>query len=368
MRRSVSLLLMGLIAGVVLIALLTRPSDPNDTPVVPIDQALRGLPYAPWVPVDEAGSGRRGVTIFQQDKIQKGHNLYSVPEPDLRQAFLIDITGNMLHAWSTKHLTPKGELQHVEFGPDKALFGIVYTHAIIKLTRTSDVEWIVEAGIHHDLDFDEGGYIYTLLFEGGSIRKGGIEYPILNDNVLIIDPDGKQVRKISMLPILESLITQGRLDWMKQWMEQAERNGQTDGRKRQRRFDLTPDTAPDVFHLNSIQVLPRSVSGLGEKGDFLVSIRELDLVAVIDRETETLQWSWGQGIVQSQHHATLLENNNILIFDNGKLKERSRVIEVDPRLEKIVWQYEGDPPGSFFSPSRGAAQRLGKVIGGVPLK
>jgi outer membrane protein assembly factor BamB len=53
-----------------------------------------------------------------------------------------------------------------------------------------------------------------------------------------------------------------------------------------------------------------------------------------------------------------LENGNILIFDNGRRRKYSRVIEFDPRVGKIVWQYKADPPGEFFSSTRGSAQRL----------
>ena len=47
-----------------------------------------------------------------------------------------------------------------------------------------------------------------------------------------------------------------------------------------------------------------------------------------------------------------------MIFDNGRARQYSRVVEVDPRTDKIVWQYQPDNPRSFFSDSRGAAQRL----------
>jgi hypothetical protein len=54
----------------------------------------------------------------------------------------------------------------------------------------------------------------------------------------------------------------------------------------------------------------------------------------------------------------VLENGNILLFDNGVYRKYSRVIEIDPRSGKIVWEYKGNPPESFFYVDRGAAQRL----------
>jgi hypothetical protein len=58
-------------------------------------------------------------------------------------------------------------------------------------------------------------------------------------------------------------------------------------------------------------------------------------------------------------------NGNITIFDNGTNRpggNRSRVIEMDPRTNKIVWEFaaQGAPVqgNSFYSSFQGAAQKL----------
>ena len=50
----------------------------------------------------------------------------------------------------------------------------------------------------------------------------------------------------------------------------------------------------------------------------------------------------------------MLGNGNILIYDNGNTRKRTRVVEVDPRTRKIVWSYE---PG-FHAPAKGSAEGL----------
>ncbi len=75
-------------------------------------------------------------------------------------------------------------------------------------------------------------------------------------------------------------------------------------------------------------------------------------------ETEQLIWSWGPGHLSRQHQPTLLKNGNVLIFDNGRAKKYSRVIELDPITKKIVWEYKANPPEKFYSPIRGGCQRL----------
>jgi hypothetical protein len=54
----------------------------------------------------------------------------------------------------------------------------------------------------------------------------------------------------------------------------------------------------------------------------------------------------------------MLENGNLLIYDNGTARRYTRILELDPRTEEIVWEYRADPPEKFFSPTRGSNQRL----------
>jgi outer membrane protein assembly factor BamB len=52
----------------------------------------------------------------------------------------------------------------------------------------------------------------------------------------------------------------------------------------------------------------------------------------------------------------MLPNGRLLIFDNGRYRGWSRVVEIDPITMKIEWEYKAD---GFFTLSQGYAQRLG---------
>jgi outer membrane protein assembly factor BamB len=83
----------------------------------------------------------------------------------------------------------------------------------------------------------------------------------------------------------------------------------------------------------------------------------------ISRKTGKILWKLGPPTVSGQHAPTLLTNGNILIFDNGTHRRDnpatfSRVIEVDPRTNDIVWQYADQSIFNFFSPYISGAQRL----------
>jgi outer membrane protein assembly factor BamB len=106
---------------------------------------------------------------------------------------------------------------------------------------------------------------------------------------------------------------------------------------------------------NSIEELP--------DGDILASYRPTSTVIRISRTTGKILWKLGSPTVAGQHAPTLLANGNILIFDNGvhRLDDPvpfSRVIEVDPATNTIVWKYQDKPAWNFFSPRMGCAQRL----------
>ena len=108
-------------------------------------------------------------------------------------------------------------------------------------------------------------------------------------------------------------------------------------------------------HTNTCEVLP--------DGNILTSWRLLDTVAIVEKATGDFSWKWGRGVLGHQHDPNLLDNGNILIFDNGwhtitAPMPGSRVIEVNPKTNEIEWEYKTNPPWGFFSAFISGAQRL----------
>jgi hypothetical protein len=106
---------------------------------------------------------------------------------------------------------------------------------------------------------------------------------------------------------------------------------------------------------NSVQELP--------DGDILASYRPTSTVIRISRQTGKILWKLGSPTLAGQHAPTLLEDGNVMIFDNGvhRLDDSmpfSRVIEVNPATNAIEWKYQDKPAWNFFSPRMGNAQRL----------
>ena len=93
----------------------------------------------------------------------------------------------------------------------------------------------------------------------------------------------------------------------------------------------------------------------------LFSSKNTNRVGIIDKATKTLVWRFGHPTTSGQHHARWLPNGNIHMFDNGTRREGlpfSRAIEVDPKTDKVVWEYQANPPFSLFSPNISSAERL----------
>jgi outer membrane protein assembly factor BamB len=88
----------------------------------------------------------------------------------------------------------------------------------------------------------------------------------------------------------------------------------------------------------------------------------LNQVIKINYKTGKVIGRYGRGKVFHQHDARELDNGNILIFDNGSHRheykpEYSRVVELDPKTDEIVWEYQANPPSDFYTAHSGGSER-----------
>lgn len=120
------------------------------------------------------------------------------------------------------------------------------------------------------------------------------------------------------------------------------------------KYPLTPGQLRDEFaHANAISPLAN--------GDILISFRRLNTIGLIDRQTRKMKWEYRDETWGMQHDCEPLANGNITLFANGyntSGQPYSRVIELDPRTLRSVWEYRGKPRYTFFSPHISGAQRL----------
>jgi hypothetical protein len=114
--------------------------------------------------------------------------------------------------------------------------------------------------------------------------------------------------------------------------------------------------------MNTVSVLPDTPVGKRDSrfraGNLLICFRNINQIGLLDRDTWEILWTWGADDLDWPHLPVMVENGNILIYDNGTHRLYSRLIEVNPITEKIEWEYVADPPRAFFSRENGSAQRL----------
>jgi hypothetical protein len=323
-------------------------------------------------------------TIGQIDKPEKtfdGFTLYlsATMAASKTQAALIDMRGNVVHKWATSfskvwataphlekkvsdslvcffscRLYPNGDLLVVFHGLE--LFPDGY--GIARLDKDSNVIWRYSAKIHHDVDVGEDGTIYALKHEVVPTMPKGLESistPCVFDYLVMLSPKGKELTEPISIPL-------------------AFRNSQyapllSSHRKPQAKdvflnspglpFVDQPRTG-DYFHTNAVQVLTR---GLATKfphfkaGQVLISVRELDTIAVLDTQKGSVVWA-ARGPWRAQHDAQFLDNGHLLIYDNRGSLEGARVLEYDPQTQAFPWSYSAEDGVVLNNPTRGMCQRL----------
>ena len=110
----------------------------------------------------------------------------------------------------------------------------------------------------------------------------------------------------------------------------------------------------ELTHANAVEYLAEG-NPLNGKASILVSFRHIDTILVADYETGEVSWEFGPGELSGQHNPTLLENGNVLVYDNRNAGLGSRVAEIFPETGEIVWEYEAE---GFYSGHISGAQRL----------
>jgi hypothetical protein len=115
----------------------------------------------------------------------------------------------------------------------------------------------------------------------------------------------------------------------------------------------------DPYHENDVEPLPVSFAEQFPQfspGDLLVSIRNANLVFVMNPQSHKVKW-WRMGMAIGQHDPDWLPDGSISVFDNGRGIETSRIIKIDHRMMTIKTILAGEKY-NFNSNFRGKHQVL----------
>lgn len=303
---------------------------------------------------------RVGLIASNPKRAYPGFTLFAPLFVQSRTVYLVDLQGEIVHTWNmpyspglSGYLTERGTLYYNGRSPEDNFLGRFPFKGGVALEAdwNSKVLWEVRrSDHHHDGILLRNGNVLLDCFgqvpeEIARRVKGGMEESDLQSGQY------RSRTKTEVGKMYSSYFAEvtpgGKTVW--EWRTWEHLDPLEDG--------ITEVQAPrTMWHQgNSVKELP--------DGDILASFRPTSTVVRISRETGKIVWKLGPPTIAGQHGPTLLENGNILIFDNGvhRLDESmpySRVIEVDPATNQIVWKYQDKPAWNFFSPRMGYAQRL----------
>lgn len=295
-------------------------------------QRLESIPYLNWLGVSESARHLDGVTSYDRELAAEGVNFFN-SRPRAR-AVLMDLEGSEVHVWRGKARTG---WHHIELGPDGSIYAIEKDLSLAKLDWHSNLVWQREVGAHHDIALLPDG-IMVLTREPAEISIRGHQLRILDDYIERLSPVGDRLGRIPISRLFGDRLSDEAIAEVERILQ--EKPGAVP----------EPETALDVFHTNTIEALP--------DGRLLLAVRNLDLVAIVDVESESVVWEWGPGELDRPHQPTLLANGRLLIFDNGMHRGYSRVVEVDTATSTIVWEYSEGPDGDFYTRIRGGVDEL----------
>jgi hypothetical protein len=279
-----------------------------------------------------------GAHMHNADKVYDGYNLY--------HGKLIDMDGNVVHNWSEIYMpliTPEGDYIAQEYY-ESPKFG--------KYTWDDEVIWEKNIPIHHDIILADNGHIFIFTKEVQMYNGRDVEFDIIVE----LDSDGNEIQRWS---------TWDNLKMLKEFHRPLELD-QPEG------YHI-PDAHRmnvsiwgghyDYYHLHYLDVAPKNdLEGTHpafNPGNWIISFRHGSMVFILDKDTKQVLWraiyDQVSDNLEGQHSPQMLPDGRILLFDNGRYREWSRVIELDPVTLNILWQYKSP---DFFTLSQGHAQRL----------
>ena len=281
-----------------------------------------------------------GVTRHDPASAFRGLNLYASGHGP--EALLVDMEGGEVHRWRYSFVEAFPGRQatdndtwwrRVHAYPNGDLLAIFDGLGLIRIDRHSNLKWARAGGFHHDAFVGEDGTIYVLYGEGKVIERFHEREPLVEEFILALDSQGNTRSRISLLEAFE------RSDYAPLLRNMPEFG--------------------DIFHTNTLDILeaPEPGSPIFERGQALISVRNLHVIATVDLESQKVVWA-RTGMWAFQHQPVVLSNGNLMVFDNIGGGDFSKVIEIDPVSQRIEWIYRGSPENGFFSATLGSCQRL----------
>jgi len=294
---------------------------------------------------------KTGLRLSKPGKFYQGYILYNhlttktMGPPFVTPIFLIDREGNIVYQWtvdtsaSFARLAPDGQLFYATNDWPTAGVYDPGQSGLRELDLQSNVLWFYPAFIQHDFQLLDNGNILLERYE--NMQPEPQSPPIVTQHIEVVSPKDKKV--------LWRWKTE---DHVQELEQLAGVKISTNG----------TDVALNWTHLNTCQLLADSplakIDSRFKAGNIFICLSNIDILGIIAYPSGRVVWAWGPGILDGPHQPMSLPNGDILLFDNGRKRGWSRVIEIDPIKKEIVWEYHSTPKETFYAPVLSGAERL----------
>ena len=370
MKKNITILLLLILFSGLVYLFLLRPGEVTGSSGPESSQSrlekLKSLPYLTWSS-KVADRRQDRVTIYDQEKAFDGYNLYTDAK---KYAYLIDMEGRIIHRWE---FPSEGNWEYAELRGNGDILTYCEGESFAQIDRNSNVVRIDSIPVHHDIAIASDGTLWVPVFPPRLLYKSRL---ILFDSILHLSSDWKKLGEWSSFSSLEKLQPLHEPSLL-----EIESEISTISATLQRFYCLRIRGLSrkvyeidkwlraivgldkfDYYHLNTVEILPETKLGRRDSrfaaGNLLVCLRHANIILILNPETREIVWSWGPGILDWPHMPTMLDNGHILVYDNGAHRTYSRILEIDPVENQIVWEYQADPPEKSYSRTRGSNQRL----------
>jgi len=328
----------------------------------------------------EALNGPTGVLTYDQSSTYDGYTLFAATYST--KTYLMNNEGQIVHTWNSEYnaglhavLLDNGNLLRAGAVPPFPLVTGGLGGIVEEIDWDGNVVWQYKLAnnneiSHHTFHRMPNGNTLLIAHERVSQKEAAkLGRKKLFDKVVV----GKKEHKDFWIDFIREVDSKGKTVW--EW-HMKDHLGQGPDK-----FDINYALPPgaglknntyDWSHLNTVNYLP-------EADQILVNSRNFAEFFLINHKTGAIEYRWGNPTtydpkakkpgfsyvgdqkVFGSHCVTPMANGHYLIFDNGTerpTRQNSRVIELDPKQDKIVWEYKSKSPNSFMSNYQGAAQRL----------
>jgi len=333
-----------------------------------------------------------GTTIYDPEKC---HNSYILYDGRDGRSFLIDMNGNLINTWSytgfpSEMIDPQinnGTRGHVICQREAEIYSC---ETLLIVDWDSNIVW----------EWGEKA-------PGGKARQNHDLAPLSNGNILMVVFLENGHPELADIPVngdqaIYEVTRDGEIVWKWLSSEHIEELGFS-GEKRDLLFSEKSRPRSSIFVINDMQPLgPNKWYDQGDErfhpDNIMIDSREGSFIAIIEKKSGQIVWRMGPEYPASydyskasftgkfprpvdsicgQHDAHMIPQGlpgegNVMVFDNQgaagfppiylNMFPGSRVLEIDPTTEEIVWQYDasctGRPFWTFFSSFISSARRL----------